>query len=79
MGKRRVKKLAEKAAVELDQEKRCEMYREIQEIFNEEAVEVIHCHQPFTTLSNNACRASSTRSWAGWSGKRPGWISRGLS
>lgn len=42
--------LAEAAAAELDYDKRCEMYYEIQEIFNEDAVEFLTFHTPFTTL-----------------------------
>jgi len=46
----RVIELAKAAAVELDQDKRCEMYYEIQKIYNDEAVEVLLFHVPYTVL-----------------------------
>ncbi|MFN2203901.1 MAG: ABC transporter substrate-binding protein, partial [Caldilineaceae bacterium] len=45
--------LTKQAAVELDPEKRCEMYYEIQQIFNDDAVVILLYHTPFTTFVNN--------------------------
>lgn len=42
--------LTKKAAVELDPQKRCEMYYEVQQIFNDEAVAISLYHTPFTTF-----------------------------
>jgi peptide/nickel transport system substrate-binding protein len=69
----RVLELAEQAAVELDPEERCEMYREIQEIFNEEAVELILYHRPFTTLSSNAVQGFE-RTQLGWLVWKETWL-----
>lgn len=46
----RAVELTKKAAVELDPQKRCEMYYEIQKIYNDEAVEIPLYHTPFTTF-----------------------------
>jgi len=45
--------LTKQAAVELDPEARCEMYYEIQQIFNDNAVALLLYHTPFTTFINN--------------------------
>jgi peptide/nickel transport system substrate-binding protein len=46
----RVVELAKAAAVELDHDKRCEMYGEIQKLFNDDAVEILLFHTPYTAL-----------------------------
>jgi len=48
----RAVELAERAGVEQDPEERCEMYYEVQEIYNDEAVTVPLYHTPFTTFIN---------------------------
>ena len=45
--------LAESASTELDEEKRCDMFKEIQAIYNEEAVSVLTVHNPFVVLMRN--------------------------
>jgi peptide/nickel transport system substrate-binding protein len=42
--------LVKAAAVELDQTKRCEMYAEIQKIFNDDAVNILLYHTPFNSF-----------------------------
>ncbi len=44
--------LTKAAAIELDPEKRCEMYAEIQQLFNDDAVTLLLYHTPFTTFIN---------------------------
>jgi peptide/nickel transport system substrate-binding protein len=46
----RAVELVAEAAVELDPQKRCEMYYELQEIVNEDAILVLLYHTPFTTF-----------------------------
>ena len=48
----RAKELVAQAKVELDPEKRCEMYYELQEIVNQNAILVLLYHTPFTTFIN---------------------------
>ena len=45
--------LADKARKEYDPDKRCDMYKDLQRIFNEEAVTVILLNNPFDTFVNN--------------------------
>jgi peptide/nickel transport system substrate-binding protein len=48
----RAVELTEEAATELDQDARCQMYYEVQQIYNEEAVTIPLYHTPFTTFIN---------------------------
>ena len=44
--------LAKQAAIETDTAKRCEMYGQIQQIFNEDSPAILLYHTPFTTFIN---------------------------
>jgi peptide/nickel transport system substrate-binding protein len=71
----RVVELASAAAVELDHQKRCEMYYEIQKIFNDEAVEVLLFNTPYTVLLRNDVHGfnQTTLGWLIW---KDTWLDR---
>lgn len=71
----RVIELAKAAATELDQNKRCEMYKEIQKIYNDEAVEVLLFNTPYTVLTSPDVSgfAQSPLGWLIW---RTTWLNR---
>jgi peptide/nickel transport system substrate-binding protein len=67
--------LAKAAAVELDHTKRCEMYYEIQKIFNQDAVEVLLFNTPYTVLLRNDVHGfnQTTLGWLIW---KDTWLDR---
>jgi peptide/nickel transport system substrate-binding protein len=71
----RVNELAAAAAIELDEEKRCEMYKEIQKIWNEEAVSILLYHPKFYALLRNDVRGYNQipLGWLIWRGT---WLDR---
>ncbi len=48
-----VQDLFKKAKVELDPTKRCDLYYQMQQLFNDDAVAILLYHTPFVTLVNN--------------------------
>ena len=48
-----VQDLFKKAKVEQDQTKRCDLYYQMQQLFNDDAVAILLYHTPFVTLVNN--------------------------
>jgi peptide/nickel transport system substrate-binding protein len=71
----RVIELAKAAATELDQSKRCEMYDEIQKIYNDEAVEVLLFNTSYTVLTRPAV-SGFTQSPLGWLIWRTTWLNQ---
>ena len=67
--------LTKQAAVELDPEKRCEMYYEIQQIFNDDAVAILLYHTPFTTFVNKDVKGFYQIP-LGWLVFKSAWIDR---
>jgi peptide/nickel transport system substrate-binding protein len=71
----RVIELAKAAATELDQNKRCEMYKEIQKIYNDEAVEVLLFNTPYTVLTKPTV-SGFTQSPLGWLIWKSTWLNQ---
>ncbi|MFC2015461.1 ABC transporter substrate-binding protein, partial [Chloroflexota bacterium] len=71
----RVHELAKAAALELDPDVRCDMYEEIQAIFNEDAVEIILMHLPYTALLRSDVNGFS-QSVLGWLIWKETWLDR---
>jgi len=71
----RVIELAKQAAVELDQTKRCQMYSELQKLFNEDAPLILLFHTPFNTFINKDVKDFNQIS-LGWLRFAPVWLDR---
>lgn len=71
----RVIELSQAAAVELDPDKRCEMYSEIQKIYNEDAVELLLFHTPYTALLRSDVEGFNQTS-LGWLMWKNTWLDR---
>jgi peptide/nickel transport system substrate-binding protein len=71
----RVQELSKAAVLESDPDVRCEMFGEIQEIFNEEAVEIILYSTPFTVLLNKDVNGYK-QGVLGWLIWKEAWLDR---
>jgi peptide/nickel transport system substrate-binding protein len=67
--------LAQQAAIELDPAKRCDMYKQIQTIFNEDAPAILLYHTPFNTFVNKDVQGFSQIS-LGWLRFEKVWLNR---
>ncbi len=67
--------LAAKAKVELDPAKRCDMYYQMQQLFNDDAVAILLYHTPFVTFVNNNVKGfyMIPLGWYVWKGT---WLSQ---